>query len=187
MEKIYYIVLNQDKVIETLANEVFDEVGGQNGSFGIHIHPAILEALESGTLDYPWVTRVIWHQNGNYYAPGSGHVSQFGLMDFFNEDALYDSGVMNETLSETREDARREWASENDFEFEDVEDNFLDQDWRYYEAVQEIMEEWERTTVDLFKEQAVANRLEEIRDEPEGSPEGEYEDRITYVYKIVWE
>jgi hypothetical protein len=95
-------------------------------------------------------------------------------MDFFNEDALYDSGVMNETLSETREDARREWASENDFEFEDVEDNFLDQDWRYYEAVQEIMEEWEQTTIDLFREQAVANRLDEVID-------GEY------VYKIVWE
>ncbi|MCK9458795.1 MAG: hypothetical protein M0R80_04085 [Proteobacteria bacterium] len=183
MSKTYYIVLNQDKVINALADEVFDEVGGQNGYHGIHIHPAVLDAYEHGTLDYPWVTKVTWHQNGNYYPPGSGHISQFGLMDFFNEDALHDSGVMSETLSEVRSDARREWALENNFEFEDVEENFLDEDWRYYEAVQEIIEEWEQTTLDLFREQAAVNRLEEVVDEPES----ESENQITYIYKIIWE
>jgi len=183
MEKIYYIVLNQNKVIETLANEVFDEVGDQNGYFGIHIQPAVLEVFESGNVDYPWATKVTWHQNGNYYPPGTSHVSQFGLMEFFNEDKLYDSGAMSETLSEVRADARREWAEENDFDFEDVEENFPDQDWRYYEAVQEIMEEWEEAAIDMFKEQAAVNRLEEVRDEPEG----EFKDQITYVYKIIWE
>ena len=182
-EKIYYITLNQDKVIEALANEVFDEIGGQNGYFGIHIIPAVLDAYELGTIDCPWSEKVTWHQNGNYYPPGSSYVSMFGLMDFFDEDKLYDSGVMSETLSEIRSDARREWALENDFEFEDVEDNFLDQDWRYYEEVQEIMEEWEETAIDIFKKQAAVNRLEEVRDEPEG----ESENQITYVYKIIWE
>lgn len=184
MEKIYYIVLDQDKVIESLANEVFNEVGGQNGYFGVHIIPSVLDAYERGTIKYPWViAKATWHQNGNYYPPGSGHVSEFGLMDFFDEDKLSDSGVMSETLSEIRADARREWASENDFEFEDVEDNFLDEDWRYYEEVQEIMEEWENTAINMFKEQAAVNRLEEIRDEPFD----EFEDQITYVYKIIWE
>jgi len=177
--KIYYIALNQDKVINALADEVFDEIGDRNGYHGIHIQPAVLEAYERGTIEKPWTEKVTWHQNGNYYPPGSGHISQFGLMDFFNEDSLHDSGVMSETLSEVRSDARREWALENDFEFEDVEENFLDQDWRYYEAVQEIMEEWEQTTLDLFREQAAAaNRLEEVIDEPEDT---------TYIYKIIWE
>jgi len=182
MEKIYYIVLDQDKVIEALANEVFDEVGGQNGYFGIHIPPAVLEAYEQGTEEKPWNEKVTWHQNGNYYPPGMDHVSEFGLTDFFNEDKLSDFGVMSETLSEIRADARKEWALENNFEIEDVEDNFLDEDWGYYEDVQEIMDEWEETAVDMFKEQAAVSRLEEVRDEPEG----ELEDQITYVYKIIW-
>jgi hypothetical protein len=45
------------------------------------------------------------------------------------------------------------------------------------------MEEWEEAAIDMFKEQAAVNRLEEVRD----GPEGESEDQITYVYKIIWE
>jgi hypothetical protein len=65
MEKIYYIVLDQDKVIESLANEVFDEVGGQNGYHGIHIQPATVEAYERGTEEKPWVEKVTWYPNSD--------------------------------------------------------------------------------------------------------------------------
>lgn len=178
MEKEYYIILNPEEIISALEDEVFSETE-KNGYFGVHIQPGVLEAYEVGTEEKPFRKKVTFHQNGNYYPPDTGYVSEFAVMDFFDEDALYDSGAMGETLSEIRAEARRDWADCNNIDLEIVEENFWNEEWEYYESVEKQMDQWESTAIDFFTEQAMANRLEEVRDERR--------EDVVYVYKIIWD
>ena len=189
-EKVYYIKLNFDEVLTAYENERFSEDGGQNGYLGIHIEPGLLEALEKGlTRENTYYGGVKFFQNGNYYAPGSGYISEFGVGDFFGEDAMYNSGAMSETLSQIRSDAREQWMMDQEFEIdlETVNENYLDESWVHYEAVQKVMEEWEEQAISYFREQATANRLNEVRDDIELQDREDSGNATLYVYKIVWE
>lgn len=135
----------------------------------------------------PVNSKVTFHQNGNYYAPGMGYISEFGVMDLFDEEALYSAGAMSESLNEVRGEAREDFSQTHNLDIDVVEENFLDENWEHYEAVQKAMDEWESAAVSYFQEQAGSAQLDEVIDERVTfGPDGK-EIITNYSYIIEWE
>lgn len=192
--KEIYISLSREDVLRNW-EWAHDEENQENGSRELHIFPALIEFVGArrGSKDDPQHEKFHFIQSGNYYGPDFDYskISIYGIDDMFDEDKNSDFKYCDFNYSEVRWEARKDFAERHvnkltkdkeEYikmlqEFKDeVNENHLDENWEYYEKVNEIEDEWVQTAVDCNRDIANISLKKELVDEEKG-----------IVYKIIWE
>jgi hypothetical protein len=173
--KEIYISLSREDVLRNW-EWAHDEENQENGSREIHIFPAQLAFSERGSKDNPQYEKFQFVQFGNSYGPDFDYsnISIYGIYDMFDEN-YPGFGDIDFNYNETRYEARKEFAETNNIDFEEVEENHLDENWKYYQEVNDIEDEWIQNHVGYNQDTARSAMKNELVDE---------EKRI--IYKIVW-
>jgi hypothetical protein len=190
--QIYYIELSRKSVLDAYMWQN-DPENMENGSRVLHIFPAQIRYSERGlTQDDPYSSNIEFVQSGNWYGPDvdESKISMYDLDDLFDEKNNSDFSQLTFNYSETRADAREHFAQEQirkqglngDAYFEalrefkeTVEECHLNKDWKYYEEVDQIEDEWVDQHVTFNRETAASALVDELMD-----------DEQDINYKIVW-
>jgi hypothetical protein len=174
--KEIYISLSRKDVLRNWEWK-HDEENQENGSRELHIFPDQIAYYEVGSKDKPHHMKFQFVQTGNSYGPNFDYskISIYGIDDIFDESDSY-FNELDFNYSETRYEARKEWSETNNIDFEIVEENHLDENWEYYQAVSNIEDVWVQNHVGYNQDIAISAMKDELVDEEKG-----------VVYKIVWE
>jgi hypothetical protein len=190
-KKNYWISLSKSDILDAFEWQN-DEENYENGVSELHIFPSRFEHTEKGeSKDNPLSEKIEYIQAGNSYGPNfdESKISEFGLDYLFDESLNSDFNQISWNYSETRSDAREEFAKtlcgdlDGDAYFaalerfkEEVEEMHLDENWKYYEEVEKIEDEWVQNHAEWNRETAASVLKSELVDED-----------LNIVYKIVWE
>jgi hypothetical protein len=195
MTKEIYISLSREDILRNW-EWAHDEENQENGSRELHIFPALIEFVGAGRGsedDNPQHEKFQFVQSGNSYGPDFDYskISIYEIDDMFDEKQNNDLKYCDFNYSEVRWEARKDFAENHVKELtkdaeeyikmlqefkDEVNKNHLDENWEYYEKVNEIEDEWVQSAVDWNREMASAAMKNELIDEERG-----------IVYKIVWE
>ena len=93
--RTFYISLDPDEMLMALAVNLIDSP--TDGSWRVDIQPGTLVHREIGlTPETPRFFSPQWHQNGNFYPPDAGYISELGVEAFFDQDELDRQGALFE-------------------------------------------------------------------------------------------
>lgn len=176
--KTYFISLSRKSVVDAYLWEK-DEENYENGSRCLDIFPGQIAFSGRGkSAEDPYHAKIQFVQAGCSYGPDvrSSSYSSFDLDSLFSEEQNSDFRDMDFNFSETRYEARKQWAEENNIEMEEVEENHLDKNWKHYDAVEEVEDDWVVQHSEFNRETAMSALVDELEDEEKG-----------ITYKIVWE